>query len=358
MGDQPFKNGGNPMCRSPLACIVPPGLLKRLAMEGSARERRSAVETLAIDASIRQARAETAGRRSPAERALGSLLTSAGSPRRFIHDQKGATTSIGAVVRGEGQPPTDDVAVNQAYDGLGHTYAFYWDAFNRDSIDGAGMALHGMVHFGTKYNNAFWDGQEMVFGDGDGVLFHSFTSSLDVIGHELTHGVTQFEANLVYSGQSGALNESISDVFGSMVKQYALQQTTAKADWLIGPDCVGDKLKPALRSMKAPGTANAYDDQPADMDHYVKTTEDNGGVHTNSGIPNLAFATTAIELGRHSWDKAGPIWYAALRDPRLRPNSGFRSFANATIRQAGVLYGTTSKEALACRHGWEKVKVL
>ncbi len=170
--------------------------------------------------------------------------------------------------------------------------------------------------------------------------------------------MTQFEANLVYSGQSGALNESISDVFGSMVKQYALQQTTAKADWLIGPDCVGDKLKPALRSMKAPGTANAYDDQPADMDHYVKTTEDNGGVHTNSGIPNLAFATTAIELGRHSWDKAGPIWYAALRDPRIRPNSGFRSFANATIRQAGILYGTTSKEALACRHGWEKVKVL
>jgi Zn-dependent metalloprotease len=110
--------------------------------------------------------------------------------------------------------------------------------------------------------------------------------------------------------------------------------------------------------MKAPGTANVYDDQPADMDHYVKTTEDNGGVHTNSGIPNLAFATTAIELGRHSWDKAGPIWYAALRDPRLRPNSGFRSFANATIRQAGILYGTTSKEALACRHGWEKVKVL
>ena len=93
------------------------------------------------------------------------------------------------------------------------------------------------------------------------------------------------------------------------------QQTTAKADWLIGPDCVGDKLKPALRSMKAPGTANAYDDQPADMDHYVKTTEDNGGVHTNSGIPNLAFATTAIELGRHSWDKAGPIWYGSAARP-------------------------------------------
>jgi Zn-dependent metalloprotease len=346
------------MCRSPLACIVPPRLLERLARDGTARERRSAIETLAIDSSIRQARAEAAGRSTSAPRPLGSLLSSAGSPNRFIHDQQGSTTTIGDVVRGEGQPPTEDPAVNEAYDGLGDTYAFYWDAFNRDSIDGAGMALHGMVHFGSKYNNAFWDGEEMVFGDGDGVLFTRFTAALDVIGHELTHGVTQFEVNLVYSGQSGALNESISDVFGSMVKQYKLNQTSAKADWLIGPDCVGEKLKPALRSMKAPGTANDYDDQPADMDHYVRTVEDHGGVHTNCGIPNLAFATTAVELGRHSWDKAGPIWYAALRDPKLRPNSGFRSFANATIRQAGILYGSNSKAVQACRAGWEKVKVL
>ena len=192
-------------------------------------------------------------------------------------------------MRAEGQPATKDPAVNEAYDGLGATYKFYWDVFRRDSIDGAGMALHGLVHFGSKYNNAFWDGEEMVFGDGDGVLFTRFTASLDVIGHELTHGVTQYEANLVYSGQSGALNESISDVFGSLVKQYKLNQTAKQADWLIGADCVGRKLKPALRSMKAPGTANPYDDQPADMDHYVRTTEDHGGVHTNSGIPNLAF---------------------------------------------------------------------
>ena len=141
------------------------------------------------------------------------------------------------------------------------------------------------------------------------------------------------------------------------MKQYQLNQTVKQADWLIGPDCVGAKLKPALRSMKAPGTANAYDDQPADMDHYVRTTEDHGGVHTNSGIPNLAFATAAIALGGKSWEKAGPIWYAALRDPHIRPNSGFRSFANATIRQASSLYGSASKEVQAVRSGWDKVKV-
>ena len=203
------------MCRSPIACIVPPGLLKRVALEGSASERRNAIQTLAIDSSVRLARAEAAGRRVPGQRASARCCRPAAPRTAFIHDQKGATDTVGAVVRAEGQPASKDPAVNEAYDGLGATYKFYWDIFHRDSIDGAGMALHGLVHFGSKYNNAFWDGQEMVFGDGDGVLFTRFTASLDVIGHELTHGVTQFEANLVYSGQSGALNESISDVFGS-----------------------------------------------------------------------------------------------------------------------------------------------
>ena len=120
----------------------------------------------------------------------------------------------------------DDPAVNQAYDNFGDTYKFYWEVLHRDSIDDQGMPIHGMVHFDTDYNNAFWDGEgHMWFGDGDGTMFSDFTKSLDVIGHELTHGVTQYTANLAYSGQSGALNESLSDVFGSLVKQYALQQT-------------------------------------------------------------------------------------------------------------------------------------
>src|SRR5919198_2763674 len=106
----------------------------------------------------------------------------------------------------------------------------------------------------------------MFFGDGDGVLLTDTTAGIDVIGHELTHGVTQHEANLEYSGQSGALNESISEVFGIQVKQMALGQTAADSDWLGGGDIVGPELKDALRSMKSPGTANRYDDQPSDMD--------------------------------------------------------------------------------------------
>src|SRR5262249_42699174 len=125
-----------------------------------------------------------------------------------------------------------------------------------------------------------------------------------------------------------------------------------------GPDCVGEKLQPALRSLKAPGTANPYDDQPADMDGYVRTAEDHGGVHTNSGIPNHAFYLAATELGGHALEKAGVVWYDALRDPRIRPNSGFVSFARATVRQASSLYGADSDEVHALQNAWSQVKVL
>jgi Zn-dependent metalloprotease len=217
-----------------------------------------------------------------------------------------------------------------------------------------------MVHFDTDYNNAFWDGEgHMWFGDGDGTLFSDFTKSLDVIGHELTHGVTQYTANLAYSGQSGALNESLSDVFGSLVEQYAKQQTVEQADWLIGAEVVGPQLAPALRSMKAPGTANQYDKQPKDMDGFVVTNRDNGGVHTNSGIPNRAFYLTAEALGGFAWEVAGRIWYAAMNDARLRPNSRFAAFAQATVRAATAIGGGADSEPTkAVTEAWRTVKVL
>src|SRR5262245_54891431 len=155
----------------------------------------------------------------------------------------------------------------------------------------------------------------MVFGDGDGTLFNRFTISIDVIGHELTHGVTGSEANLTYQGQAGALNESISDVFGSLIKQYSLNQTAAAADWLIGAGLLASSVKGvALRSMKAPGTAYndptlGKDPQPDNMSKFVHTAEDSGGVHINSGIPNKAFFLVATSLGGHAWEKAGQVWY-------------------------------------------------
>ena len=147
-------------------------------------------------------------------------------------------------------------------------------------------------------------------------------------------------------------------MFGSLVKQYALNQTADQADWLIGADVVGAELAPALRSMKAPGTANQYDRQPSDMDGFVVTTRDNGGVHTNSGIPNRAFFLTASALGGYAWETAGRIWYTAMNDARLRPNSRFRAFASATIRAATVLSGPDGDATKAVTAAWHTVKVL
>jgi Zn-dependent metalloprotease len=249
--------------------------------------------------------------------------------------------------------------VNNAYDGLGDTFKFYKEAYGRNSIDNNGMRLDASVHYGVAFNNAFWNGKQMVFGDGDGVIFRDFTVCLDVIGHELTHGVTEHECALIYENQSGALNESISDVFGSLVKQYSAtpQETAANADWLIGAGLLGPTIKgEALRSMKAPGTA--YDDprlgkdpQPATMADFVETADDNGGVHINSGIPNRAFYLAATGIGGNAWEAPGHIWYTTLQ--RLSPTSDFQACANMTYAVAGELYG--SGEQKAVKNAWAEV---
>ncbi len=236
---------------------------------------------------------------------------------------------------------------------------------NRDSVDDQGRRLDGYVHYGRAYNNAFWDGREMVFGDGDGVLFTDFTKSLDVIGHELTHGVTEFTAGLEYHDQPGALNESMSDVFGSLVKQWSLKQTVDQADWLIGPEVFTPGIQAdALRSMKAPGTAYdnpdlGKDPQPDSMDKYVQlpnTDEgDNGGVHINSGIPNKAFYVTAREIGGFAWEAPGHIWYEALR--ASGPTTSFQEFADTTYQKAAQLYGAGSAQQKAVFEGWAEVKI-
>ncbi|MBD3883864.1 M4 family metallopeptidase [Phormidium tenue FACHB-886] len=292
-----------------------------------------------------------------------SMMAAAGIKRRTVFDARRSTTLPGTLVRAEGDPPSADPAVNEAYDGAGATYDLYAQVYGRNSIDDRGLQLDSSVHYSTNYDNAFWNGSQMVYGDGDGDLFQRFTRSLDVIGHELTHGVTQYEANLVYSGETGALNESFSDVFGILVKQRQLNQTADQADWLIGAGLFTAKVRGVgIRSLKAPGTA--YDDpilgkdpQPANVRDYYQGVEDNGGVHINSGIPNHAFYLAAIEIGGFAWERAGRVWYLTLRD-RLRSTANFRQAANATVAVAGALYGVNSKEHKAIRSAWQRVGVL
>jgi Zn-dependent metalloprotease len=349
--------------RHPIFCILPPHILHNIARYGSEKERDAALRALALDGTLRTSRLTyslAGGLKVPHPAAA----LAPPQEKRSIYDAGHGSNLPGKLLRGEGQAPVSDSSVNQAYDGLGDTFNFYLKVYQRNSIDNAGMTLTASVHYENDYNNAFWNGQQMVFGDGDGTIFSGFTGSTDVVGHELTHGVTGSEANLTYQGQSGALNESISDVFASMVKQYKLNQTAGQADWLIGEGILAKGIKGvALRSLKAPGTA--YDDpklgkdpQPADMAHYVQTGEDNGGVHINSGIPNHAFYLIATAIGGQSWEKAGQIWYDALTDHNLKSNSSFSTFANITINHAGSRYGAGSAEQKAVSDAWSQVGVL
>ncbi len=344
--------------------IVPPYLLARLA-DADAPHLAGAAE--AARATLAAPRPYHRGRtRANLDVSVeGDALVVEGSPApdRVISDAQHREQLPGVRVRGDDDPATGDAAVDEAFDGLGETFDFFWDAVARASIDGVGGTLAATVHYGEKYDNAFWNGERMVFGDGDGEVFTGFTGSISVIAHELGHGVVEHSGGLEYSGQSGALNESVADVFGALTEQHVRGQTAAEASWLIGAGIFTPAVQGvALRSMKAPGTA--YDDdvlgrdpQPAHMRDYVETTEDNGGVHINSGIPNKAFHLVAVALGGHAWERAGRIWYLTVTGGSLSHTADFARFAEATAQVAAAEYGEDSEEAAAVRTAWSAVGV-
>ncbi len=332
--------------------IVPPHLLREIIARGDVLMKQSAIDTIALSEQVRMNRQTFAT----------NVVTSVSIQKeRRVYDAQNKSTLPGMLVLPEGGKPVKDQAVDEAYNGAGWTYDLYKNVYGRNSVDDKGLILDSSVHFSKNYDNAFWNGNQMVYGDGDGKIFNRFTKAIDVIGHELTHGVTQYTAQLEYQDQSGALNEHISDVFGSIVKQYSLKQNVKQADWLIGQGLFTDKIHGvALRSMKAPGTA--YDDpligkdpQPGTMKDYNNTTEDNGGVHINSGIPNYVFYLVATEIGGYSWEKSGMIWYETLG--LLEKNSDFQDMAKCTFEAAGDLFGNGSIEQNAVSKGWNGVGI-
>ena len=337
-------------------------MLSHIIEYGSPAQKRWALKTLRISDQFRLKRVyflEEAQRLVPHE---------AGGKQRMIYDAKEGTILPGQLARAEGASPNADIAVNEAYDGIGFAYDLFAESYGRNSYDGLGMRLDASVHYQKGYDNAFWNGEQLVFGDGDEDLseaerlFNRFTIAIEIIGHEWTHGVTQYEARLVYTQQSGALNESISDIFGSLVKQRSLHQSASQADWIIGSGIFTANVKGiGVRSLKAPGTA--YDDpvlgsdpQPAHMNDYRNVVYDNGGVHINSGIPNHAFYISAIEMGGYAWEKAGRIWYKALCD-KLQATTNFQSAAFMTSQAAAELYGNGSLEQKAVIKGWNEVGI-
>ncbi|HEY5979327.1 MAG TPA: protealysin inhibitor emfourin [Microlunatus sp.] len=358
----PFSSP-TPQPRRVPCTFVPPYLLRHVAAEDhptvAAAAEHPCGHTLRIDAAFRAQRAQATAELSA--RASTSLAEDA--DRWVIHSADNEETLPGRAVRADGDPAGDDASVDEAYEWSQQVWDLYEQQFARVSFDGAGSTVTVTVHYGQDYDNAFWDGEQLVFGDGDGQIFERFTKPADVLAHEFSHGVVQYTSGFAYNGQSGALNESIADVFAAMSVQHAAGQTADQASWLIGEGLFKPDIKAtALRSMLAPGTA--YDDprlgkdpQVGSMADYVDTTEDNGGVHLNSGIPNRAFALAATTLGGHSWEQAGKVWYAALTSDQVGASTDFREFAEATVTAAGQLFAGTAVPDQV-RATWVEVGVL
>jgi hypothetical protein len=334
--------------------IIPPYILEAITRNGTPSQRALAQQTLILDAQIRSQRAIRSQAR-PAD--LQAVAVA--HKNRLVHTAANTVSLPGTLVRSEGHGPSGDISVDEAYDGLGASFDFYWDVYRRNSFDNHGSDLIATVHYGNPYNNASWGSSQIRFGDGDPTIFNRFTFAIDVIGHELTHGVTG--SRLDYQDQSGALNESVSDVFGSLVKQHSLGQTADQADWLIGAGMFAAGIHGvAFRSMRAPGTA--YDDpligkdrQPDHMSRYDPIVDDHGGVHINSGIPNKAFFLAATALGGNAWEVAGNIWYRTLFDSRLSPAAKFQDFATISARIAHTLHGASARTKVV--RAWHEVGV-
>ena len=342
---------------------VPPYVIESLARRAGPTVRVNARNTAQMSKLTRDRRGRTA---VPMRRMLASAVSAgaagvmappSGSAGREVYDCQTQWVQRVQLVRGEGDPATGDTDVDAVYDFAGAVRRYYKEQLNRDSIDNLKMNLVLNVHFGTAYMNAFWDGDEMTFGDGDGTIFTSFARSLDVTAHELAHGVTQFTANLDYYSQSGALNEHFSDVIGTAVTQFVEKQDAGEADWLIGNEIMGPTLfGESLRSMRAPGTAYdnpliGKDPQPSHMSNYYAGPADNQGVHINSGIPNRAFYLVATSIGT---PKATKLWYHGLQN--LWATADFADAVDVIVESARILtksgevpLGTTQAVRLAFR---------
>ncbi len=295
----------------------------------------------------------------------GSRDIFASTPAKLPNDPEGVIWTIDAF---NTSPAKDDfnydhvtssnniwsnkTAVSAHYNG-GKAFEYFRNTHNRKSINGSGGNIVSLINVadedGKSMGNAFWNGQAMFYGNGDGA-FQSLARGLDVAGHEMTHGVVQSTANLEYQGESGALNESFADVFGALID---------RDDWKIGEDVVKSAAFPsgALRDLENPHNGASTNNfnagwQPRHYDERYKGNEDNGGVHINSGIPNWAFFKFATAIGK---DKAEKVYYRALAN-YLTKSSKFVDCRVAVIKATTDLYGNT--EVNAAKKAFDEVGIL
>jgi vibriolysin len=282
---------------------------------------------------------------------------------RAVYSANNGTSLPGTLKRSEGGAVTNDAHVDENYNHLGTTYQCYFQNFGRDSYDNAGAQLKSTVHYSSNYVNAFWNGTQMVYGDGNNVDSGPLGKSLDVTVHELTHAVTDYESDLVYSNESGALNEGMSDIFSAYCESWTKNWAMDAAVWMIGDD---------IWTPATPGDALRYMANPtqdgSSKDYYPTRytgTSDNGGVHWNSGIANLAFkllstggthprGVTTVNVPGIGVQKAGKIFYEANANC-LTASSNFAAAKTCTEQKAEQFYGAVEKDAVT--KAWEAVGV-
>jgi Zn-dependent metalloprotease len=286
---------------------------------------------------------------------------------RATYNGNQSSSLPGTLVLTETGGSTSDTVISNAHAHAATSYDYYSTVHARDSFNNAGAQIKTTVHHQVAYNNAFWNGSQLVYGDGDGSSFSPLGNALDVGAHELTHAVTTYSANLVYSNESGALNEGTSDIMASAVEAWKDGAVSADT-WKVGedvytPGTAGD----ALRSMADPTASGDSDYYPT---RYTGTA-DGGGVHTNSGIANLAFKLM-VTGGTHprgkttnvvtalsatpltSINMGGKIWYRALT-VYMNSTTNFAGARTATAQAATDLYGAAA--AASVNGAWDAVGV-
>jgi Zn-dependent metalloprotease len=334
--------------------FIPPQALERLARDRSlpAHLRRAFAEAIRVDTQLRRVRREHA-RLSRLNRELPSALIAPEMPAIEVYRCGHGTTLPGAPLAHPDR--SRDEAVRDAFERTVQVARFYRQLFGRNSVDGAGKTLLSSVHFSVGYANAFWNGAQMVYGDGDGEVFTGFTRADDVIAHELTHGVTQYSAGLGYANQAGGLNESLSDVFGVMFRHWRQQQDVEVADWRIGPGILGPAATSrgyaCLRDLADPGATHCLTPQPAHFSRY----HDGMDPHDSSGIANHAFYLAARSIGGYSWETPGRIWYQAMTAYPASPGLRMGAFANRTRKAARMLRPDEPLVARAVDESWKAV---
>ncbi|MET1114169.1 MAG: M4 family metallopeptidase [Comamonas sp.] len=326
--------------------FIPDAVLERLAGESRSIPN-AAGRSARLSRQLRATRLQADGFAAPS-----SLPEPCGAaPGVTVFDCKHTLDLPGARVA---QPQdSGDGAVQRAHGESVQFMRFLRSVFQRDSLDDAGMALVSSVHYGKNTNNALWNGQQMVYGDGDGVLFVDMTLGRDVIGHELTHGVVQHALRHGPGAAPGWLGEHLADCFGAMFAQWRGPRADPRDAWMIGHDVLGPALRQrglrCVRDLADPAAAHCLAPQPA----HRRDLRPGMGPYDRSGPPNRAFCTACQCIGGASWDSVGQVWYHAMTRAQLPAGVDLAGFAASTRQAAATLLGQAGEKAVD--RGWQEV---